>query len=774
MRRKGVIAMKTKDSVKTTKDWFGPLTTALALTTYATSAQTPLDTALDVQVTAATTSPVISLNWPAITGRRDPVYVTRTELTAIGRGSARSFTLATNATTLADTSAELGKRYEYVAAQRYYNSGGTAITRKVVVTAASELPAVEHRGRVLLLVDSSVSTPLASELATYANDLAREGWTVVRRDVARMNVAPDDLTTAARTARIAELAAVRSEVLGFYGADTTNSRSVVLIGHVPVAYSGKIMPDGHSDHQGAWPTDMYYADINGSWTDTAQNWAAGGRLNNVPGDGKLDQNSAPSRLELEVGRIDFAGLPSQQKSEVELLRQYLVRNHAYRNGLAPFDQLRREVLIDDNFGYFNGEAFAAVGWNFGSTVVGRSNARAGKWFAELNSAPVLFAYGCGGGGYTGAAGVGNSGDFATRTSRSVFNGLFGSYFGDWNVGDGFLRSSLGGPSESTGLAAFWVNRPNWDFSGTSLGATIGSTLRYSSDRSIHRAVLGDPTLRVQHRPAVTGLQATPSADGLQLTWNALGLGEIGYHVYRTTTGGVTTRLTGQAISAATPAGNPVTGTSYLNVGDPAGAQLTFTVRPVFRETTPGGTYYDLGMASAIQSTQPGAPLAVQSVTSRRHHPSGSVDVLLDGSKTESRVADGSLQLVIKFNQAVASCDVNLDGTATLTSQTLSGSELVVNLSQVANRQSLRLSLTGVKGANWPVDEAFSLPIGVLFADIDQNGIVDTNDAFKLATTIKAQRGVASGASRACDLNNDGKLNAADLILTLRQRGQRLN
>lgn len=766
--------MKTKDSVKTTKDWFGPLTTALALTTYATSAQTPLDTALDIQVTAATTAPVISLSWPAITGSCDPVYITRTELTATGRGSARSFTLATNATTLDDTNAVVGKRYEYVAAQRYLNSGGTAITRKVVVTAGAEFPAVENRGRVLLLVDSSVSTPLASELAAYSNDLTLDGWTVVRRDVARMSTAPDDLTATASTARSAELTAVRGEVLNFYNADKTNSRSVILIGHVPVAYSGKIMPDGHTDHQGAWPTDMYYADVNGSWTDTSQNWAAGGRLNNVPGDGKFDQNTAPSSLELEVGRIDFAGLPSQQKSEVELLRQYLVRNHAYRHGLAPFNQLRREVLIDDNFGYFNGEAFAAVGWNFGSTVVGRSNARAGKWFAELNSAPVLFAYGCGGGGYTGAAGVGGSGDFATRTSRAVFNGLFGSYFGDWNVGDGFLRSSLGGPAESTGLAAFWVNRPNWDFSGTSLGATIGSTLRYSSDRSIHRAVLGDPTLRVQHRPAVTGLQATPTADGLQLAWNSLGLGEIGYHVYRSTAGGSETRLTGQAISSASPAGSPITGTSFLNTGDPAGTQYTFTVRPVFRETTPGGTYYDLGLASAVQATQPGAPLAVQSVTSRRNHVSGAVDVVLGNSKTESRAADGSLRLIVKFNQAVTACNASVVGTATLTSQTLSGDELTVQLSQVANGQCLHLSLSGVKGANWPSEESFNLPVRVLFGDTDQNGVVDTADALKFSTTVNAQRGVASGASRTCDLNNDGKLNASDLLLILRNRGQRLN
>jgi hypothetical protein len=44
----------------------------------------------------------------------------------------------------------------------------------------------------------------------------------------------------------------------------------VLIGNVPVPYSGDLNPDGHSDHDGAWPTDTYYAEMNGTWTDASQ------------------------------------------------------------------------------------------------------------------------------------------------------------------------------------------------------------------------------------------------------------------------------------------------------------------------------------------------------------------------------------------------------------------------------------------------------------------------------------------------------------------------
>ena len=370
--------MKTKDSVKNIWSRLTPLATTLSLLPLSAFAQTPADVAMDVTTTVGTSSPVITLNWPALSGATDPIYITRTELTATGRGSARNFTLATNVTSLADTNALVGKRYEYVVSQRYNFSGSTWITRKTSLTAGSEVPVIENRGRVLLLVDNTLSSALAEELDTLADDLTLDGWVVVRKDVARMSVSPDDLSAEAGPARAAELAAVRSEVAAFYNADTANSRSVIIIGRVPVPYSGKIMPDGHTDHNGAWPTDMYYADINGSWTDTSVNWTAPGRLNNVPGDGKFDRNQAPSTLELEVGRIDFAGISGHGKTEVELVRQYLNRNHAYRNSLAPYNNLRREVLVDDNFGYFNGEAFAAVGWSTGSAVVGRGNTTARK------------------------------------------------------------------------------------------------------------------------------------------------------------------------------------------------------------------------------------------------------------------------------------------------------------------------------------------------------------------------------------------------------------
>ena len=55
-----------------------------------------------------------------------------------------------------------------------------------------------------------------------------------------------------------------------YSSDPAQVRAVFLFGHIPVAYSGNLNPDGHPNHQGAWPTDAYYGDMDGSWTDVAQ------------------------------------------------------------------------------------------------------------------------------------------------------------------------------------------------------------------------------------------------------------------------------------------------------------------------------------------------------------------------------------------------------------------------------------------------------------------------------------------------------------------------
>src|SRR5581483_9905177 len=109
-------------------------------------------------------------------------------------------------------------------------------------------------------------------------DLVGDGWTVERLDVNRNDSVPQ----------------VKERIRAQYDADPAQVKAVFLFGHVPVPYSGDIVPDGHyRDHEGAWPCDGFYADMDGTWTDATVNdtRATDPRNRNVPGDGKFDQSA---------------------------------------------------------------------------------------------------------------------------------------------------------------------------------------------------------------------------------------------------------------------------------------------------------------------------------------------------------------------------------------------------------------------------------------------------------------------------------------------------
>ena len=254
-------------------------------------------------------------------------------------------------------------------------------------------------------------------------------------------------------------------------------------------------------------------------------------------------------------------------------------------------------MIDDNFGYFGGEAFAATGWRNFTSFFGSEQVHAGGWFGNLQYDAYLWAFGCGGGNYRGAAGVGNATDFAAMRSLAVFNILFGSYFGDWDISENFLRAPLAGRSNSLGLTSIWGGRPHWHFYAMGLGETIGYATRVSqenagftdggyvvnnSGRGVHIALMGDPTLRMHPVAAVAGLNAENSSGTPGLGWVASS----------------ESALEGYAISRADSLAGPfyrlgstlTVGTSYSDRTGIPGRTYTYMVRAVKLETSPSGSY----------------------------------------------------------------------------------------------------------------------------------------------------------------------------------------
>ena len=93
----------------------------------------------------------------------------------------------------------------------------------------------------------------------------------------RIFVETDRIPVRALVQRASSPPEVKETIAALYRAAPDRLRQVLLLGHVPVPYSGNIAPDHHyrptgngltPTHQGAWPADIYYGDMVGAWTDT--------------------------------------------------------------------------------------------------------------------------------------------------------------------------------------------------------------------------------------------------------------------------------------------------------------------------------------------------------------------------------------------------------------------------------------------------------------------------------------------------------------------------
>jgi hypothetical protein len=601
--RRGIFRIVTVK--KLLRAMVGVVVTGLAVQ-WASAVEPTWNYAVQVSATVQESPPRITLTWPQDTlGTPGSYTVYRKSPTSSSWGSGT--TLSGNTTTYSDTSVAEGTAYEYqvVKAASGYNGYG-------YICAGINVPLVDSRGKVVLLVDSSVAGSLSGELLRLQQDLVGDGWIVLRHDVSRSDSAAN----------------IKNIIKADYNADPANVKSVFIFGHVPVPYSGNIVPDGHyPDHQGAWPADAYYGDMDGTWTDNSVNntGASDARNRNVPGDGKFDQSDLPSSIELQVGRVDLANMPGRKvwggpatfPSEIELLRNYLNKDHKFR--FKQINPPARAVLYDI-FGVRGGEAFAASGYRAYAPMVAGSQTLTlqnnGEWVPYLRDNSCLLAYGSGAGSYTSIGGLGNTGQYNDGTTvefvendiKAVFTMLFGSWLGDWDSEDNIMRSVLATPS--MGLACSWSGRPHWFYHHIGLGETLGYSARITQNNggsglyrnqinsaagSIHVALMGDPTLRLHPVAPPSNL----TASGGTLQWTASQDPVIGYHVYRSANAnGPFTRITGSL----------VTGTSYT---DGASGTYNYMVKAIKLQTSPSGTYYNSsegittsGSASGTGDTAP--------------------------------------------------------------------------------------------------------------------------------------------------------------------------
>ncbi|MFT4533638.1 MAG: hypothetical protein ACI9P5_000988 [Saprospiraceae bacterium] len=536
---------------------------------------------------------------------------------------------------------EKGEKYNYHIRKDFGGRG--------IITFGREVSVVHQRGRCLVAVDDILVDSLAAELSLMMLDLTMDGWEV---DTMHINQSE-------------EVYSVKAKVVEWYDSEYEYSQSLYLLGHIPVPYSGNASHDGHGDHQGAWAADVYYGEINGNWTDVSVNNETPSRAvnKNIPGDGKFDQTTIPTNMEIEVGRVDFHNLPAFQEDEIELTRQYLVKSHDFKLGNKEYP---RRALVENNFSGF-AEGFGQSGWRNFTTMFGGDSVSIKNYEVELESNKYLFSYACGGGSYTSCSGVGSTQNlWAAKDIQSIFTLNFGSYFGDWDSQNNFLRAAL---ASGDVLSNAWAGRPVWHLYDMSLGKHIGYCAKLSQDasggffnpgfsaKSAHIALMGDPTLRLHAMKPADNLLIEFTNGDIHLTWNPSPDGSRGHIIYRKKED-----LQWEFIAEVTD------GNIFVDPCVSSNTEYTYIVKGVRLEQTGSGSYYNtsLGISTSILSGENPNLLTfyadidmdgfgdLDSTVVSCTQPSGFVDNDLDCDDTNSEINPDGIEIL--SNDIDEDCD----------------------------------------------------------------------------------------------------------------------
>jgi uncharacterized protein (TIGR02597 family) len=503
-----------------------------------------------------------------------------------------------------DDSALPALRYEYNLNTRLATTNGDIDPIGQSIAATRGGSAIEDRGKVVLLVDQTLTNVIEAELNGFITNLVGDGWQILRADVPR-HIDDYSSSTSFQTNYYNITNIIVPFIRDNYAQFSTNIKQILIIGHATIPYSGTIPDDGHHEHRGAWPTDLYYGDVDGIWTDTitlassAYNWN-----HNYPNDGKFDQNLVPknseglAELEIPVSRIDFHNLPAfAPRSEADLLIHYFKKNAAFRFAKSKFAP---EVF----------ELETPVVANLYTLIPAKAANEMAAKIAPLKSPshgdpfdPLIIT----GSAVIGAAsGPGkfdriNDARPNEHTSAHIAAGLTStnvafyyvrtSFAPDWNSPDNFLRSILATTNGGLASASMLANRV-WRADGLGVGMSLGSevpevirtwvTPSPLSARGME--LLGDATLRYPVLAPPEPVSWVITNDRVHLIWShPVGLTPA-YHVYRSSDG-----ISGEfsRLNAA-----PVAGTRFTDVSVPEGSFL-YMVRALEMTTTGGGTFTNI-------------------------------------------------------------------------------------------------------------------------------------------------------------------------------------
>ncbi|MCG9881089.1 MAG: T9SS type A sorting domain-containing protein [Bacteroidia bacterium] len=526
----------------------------------------------------------ITLTWPAISYAGVFDIYKRANQTILSWGSPIA-SVAGNQNSYTDNTVKKGEAFEYQIVKRQ----GSTVDALGYIYAGNALAEPKSFSGIILLIDSNYITPLQSEIDVLKQDLISESYNVYTMYAGRKE-SPIE---------------VKKRIASLYQSTTKKPECLFIIGHAPVPYSGFYSsegptppPDGHiegsGNHTGAWPADAYYAVLDGEFTDEFVTCTTGAqaRHHNIPGDGKFDQSKLSAEATLEVGRVDFFSMPAFNSNDTMLTKKYLQRNHAWRTAQW---KVTERALIDNNFTGFN---LASTGYaNFAALMGSDSTFDNRDYMSSQKNGGYLWSYGCGAGSYTSCNGIGNTNSFVNDSFENVFTILAGSFFGDWDIQNNFLKA----PIASKSLASFWGGIPKWYVHHMAMGERIGKGVKItqnnngfyftgnfnSSANSMHIALMGDPTLKMRNLEPMQNLSATSDAKKVFLHWPRVNATSE-YAVYVVDS----VNNTYSKLHDGT-----LTDTFFVDNNNHYSGQYLYAVKAIQLEKTASGTFYNTGAAA---------------------------------------------------------------------------------------------------------------------------------------------------------------------------------
>ncbi len=417
-----------------------------------------------------------------------------------------------------DSSINAGEGFEY----KFSNKENDAY-----ITAGVQYDKTGYQGQVIVLLEEGMNATLPAEIGRWKQDLVGAGWS--------LNVIVTkkcDEWVGSKEAVVG----IKTKIKSIYDEAPENDKPkhLIILGHVPVPYSGitSTPPDGHTSAAfGAYPSDSYYADVDGVWTDEKEiteflnNTGKGeNRVHpvakvlmpkvNKKGDGKWDQTyialsekekadgSVKGKVEMGFGRVDFFDLTYHTLSEVDIMRRYLNKEHDFRMKNDNF------VIGNKTFAKLNGyvgpasqsirNTFALGGsqnTTFRDLKIPRSARNNRVTFLQKHG-PFISASTSGGAMSNGGHYGYNA--FERFGSGTVVLSTWQSHEWRWAQKDDARRAFLAAPGY--GLAIFGSNgTPQYLYHHTALGFPLGFGIKQTVNENVFGGIYSNSGYNLFYR-----------------------------------------------------------------------------------------------------------------------------------------------------------------------------------------------------------------------------------------------------------------------------------